>query len=401
MAELALSAFERSRWPAIVGYYLAGVLAAAQLGKMSALAPLIAADLGLSLTTVAVVVSLIEIGGATLGVVAGLLASRLGLVRSLFIGMVCLCAAGVGGGFAQGGAALLAWRVVEAAGYLGVVVTAPVLVARVAPPASLGAAMTLWSTFVPVGIAVGAWGFAGAAAATHWRVALFCGAGIAVVVMIVCAWMHRRAGHIDGAPQPQAAWRPAEGRAPMRVSAATWQLSASFGCYALFEVGTLALLPLYLTSQAGASVAEAGRWAALAALATIAGSAAAALWMRHDGSPRGLIGVSLLVPALLLFGVFVDAPPPAHAAWLAVVLNAVSGAYPAFAFARLPSAAGSAAHLVRANGVFTQFGASGSLLGPPVMAWFVDRFGWSAVAWCGLAVTIPAILLVWRRVKAL
>ena len=39
-------------WLPIVGCYLAGVLAAAQLGKMSALAPLIAADLQLSPTTV-------------------------------------------------------------------------------------------------------------------------------------------------------------------------------------------------------------------------------------------------------------------------------------------------------------------------------------------------------------
>src|SRR5207244_89436 len=96
-AAVTLTAVERrSRWPAIVGYYLTGVLAAAQLGKMSALAPLIAADLRLSLTTVALAVSLLELGGATLGVVAGMLASRIGLERGLLGALACLALAAAG-----------------------------------------------------------------------------------------------------------------------------------------------------------------------------------------------------------------------------------------------------------------------------------------------------------------
>jgi hypothetical protein len=49
---------DRARWAAILGYYLVGVFSAAQLGKMSALAPVLAADLRLGLTTVAVAISL-------------------------------------------------------------------------------------------------------------------------------------------------------------------------------------------------------------------------------------------------------------------------------------------------------------------------------------------------------
>jgi len=422
-------------WLPIIGCYLAGVLAAAQLGKMSALAPLIAADLQLSLTTVAVAISLIEVGGATLGVIAGALASRLGLAGSLLGSLLCLAVAGVGSGLAQGGPALLAWRLLEAVAYLGVVVTAPVLIVRAATAAGAGArvgpAMALWSTFVPVGIAFGAWGWSQVAAVSDWRTAMWAGAGLSAAALGVAAWSrwHGRRGTAPGAsggavpvestargpappaagaagPAAQAGHRaapPAAGlsRGGARVDTATWWLSASFGCYALFEVGLLALLPLYLTREAGLSAAAAGRWAALAALATIAGSAAAAWWMRRGGAPRWPVLLALFVPAAMLFGVFTEAPHAHAAAMLAVALNAISGLYPSFAFAWLPRAAGGAAQLVRANGIFTQFGASGSLLGPPLMAGCVDRFGWASAPWLGLALTVPAAFFAMTALRRL
>lgn len=408
----------RSPWPAIVGYYLIGVLAAAQLGKMSALAPLIAAELGLSLTTAAAAVSLLEVGGATLGLVAGLLASRLGLRRTLVAAVGLLALAGIGSGFAQGSVSLLGWRLLEALGYLGIIVTAPVLIVSVSTPsAATGVAMALWSSFVPVGLALGAGLWAGVAAASNWRVALWAGGAVALGAL-AATWVaqHRArslrvadaalsatgsSSHANGssatasaAPSPA----PAESSSPRGASVAAWYLATSFGCYALFEVGLLALLPLYLTSQAGATVAEAGRWTAFASLATIAGSATAAWLMRAGVSLRLPMLVSLILPAALLFPVFVDKPDATQVGWLAVLLNAVSGIYPSLAFAWLPQMAGGMQRLARANGLFSQFGASGSLLGPPLLAACVDRFGWPAAAWCGVLVTVPCV---WLALKAL
>ena len=96
----------RSPWPLVGARYLTGLLAAAQLGKLSALAPLIAAELGLSLPTVALAVSLLQVGGATLGAAAGLLAQRLGLRRSLRWGLAALALSGLGGAGAQGAVGL-------------------------------------------------------------------------------------------------------------------------------------------------------------------------------------------------------------------------------------------------------------------------------------------------------
>ena len=176
-----------SPWPLVLLFYLAGLLAAAQLGKLSALAPLVAAALGLGLPLVALAISLIELGGATLGAVAGLLANRLGLVRCLRWGVGALAVAGLGGALAQGATGLFGWRLLEAAGYLGVIVSAPVLIARhaarrggAAGARTQGLALTLWSTFVPVGLALGAWGSAGATAWLGWRGAVALGGAVAL-----------------------------------------------------------------------------------------------------------------------------------------------------------------------------------------------------------------------------
>ena len=59
------------QWPTIVLIWCIGVLAAAQLGKFAVLIPLMRQDLDLSLAQAGWMVSLIEVSGASLGVLAG------------------------------------------------------------------------------------------------------------------------------------------------------------------------------------------------------------------------------------------------------------------------------------------------------------------------------------------
>ena len=63
----------QNRWLRIFWYYVLGVIAAAQLGKLAALMPVARLDLAMSLTAGALAISLLEIGGATLGRIAGTL----------------------------------------------------------------------------------------------------------------------------------------------------------------------------------------------------------------------------------------------------------------------------------------------------------------------------------------
>ena len=88
-------------WMRLALYYGCGVLAAAQIGKLTALAPPMQRELALGLSTVAVLVALIEAGGAVFGTRAGRVALRFGLERSLLAAVLLLCVASLGEAFAQ------------------------------------------------------------------------------------------------------------------------------------------------------------------------------------------------------------------------------------------------------------------------------------------------------------
>ena len=380
---------DRARWAPIFGYYLVGVFSAAQLGKMSALAPVVAADLRLSLTTVAGAISLLEAGGALLGAVAGVLALKIGLRRTLLGGLACLAAAGLGTASAQGAPGLIGWRLLESLGHLGVIVTVPVMIAAVAGP-SVRVALALWSSFVPVGLALGAWSWGGLATLMSWRGAMLVGGAMALLALAACAWAAPAGREPPGSAQAQG---------DRRGSWGPWCLAASFGCCTLYEVGLLALLPSYLVQRGGASAALAAHWTAVASLAAVLGSVAAAVLARRHVAPLAPIVATTVLPGLMLFGVFVESPEVWRVALLATVLNAIAGIYFSLAFAWLPAVAGGPAGMVRANGLIAQFGAGGALAGPPLMAAGVERWGWPAAAVAGAVFALLAVPLAWAALR--
>lgn len=386
----------------IVLYYLCGVFAAAQLGKLAALAPLISHELHLGLAAMAALTSLLEVCGALLGGVAGRWLPRLGLRRSLSLALLSLAlgaALAAFAGWAGSVPLLTAARLLESLGYLAIVVAAPVLIAQAASDRQQAGAMALWSTFVPVGMALGAWSYAHAAAWSDWRWAQ----GLSVVAALLLVAAMRRWRPVAAQPPRAGADRPVQSAAPPTHRQTTgpvlWTLVASFGAYAVAEVGLLALLPSLLT-QGGMPLAEAAGWTALAALANVPGSALGAWLLRRGGSLAWALAASLVLPGGLFLGVYQADGVPATQAMLAVLLNAISGVFPSLVFALLPLAAGQPERLALASGRLTQFGASGALLGPPLVGAVVERWGWPAAGGLSLGLSllaVPLVLWAWRR----
>ncbi|MFG6459310.1 MFS transporter [Roseateles sp. BYS96W] len=376
-------------WPRIFVYYLCGVFAAAQLGKLAALAPLISRDLHLGLAAMAALTSLLEVSGALLGGAAGRHLPRFGLQRGLAFAMLALALGAGGAALAQGVPLVTVARLCESLGYLVTVVAAPVLIATAAPPQRQAAAMTLWSTFVPVGMAFGAFAYAQAAGLSNWRWAQ--GLSVAVGLALAAGLLAMQAHTERAAPQPPAGPTPA---LRQRTGAPLWLLVASFGVYALAEVGLLALMPSLLT-RAGLPLAEAGAWTAAAALANVPASVIGARLTRRPGFvPRALV-LSLLVSGALYPLAFAFGAPPVQLAVAAVLTNLASGVFASLVFALLPRVAGSPDRLSLASGRLTQFGASGALLGPPLIGSIVERAGWQAAGATCLALSAVAAGLAW------
>jgi MFS transporter, CP family, cyanate transporter len=358
-------------WRRIAWLYALGVLAAAQLGKMSALAPLIANDLVIGLTIAGVLISLLEIGGATLGFAAGLLVDRLGVARVLRTGIGLLVAGNLGESLSPSLAMLVAWRVCEGAAYLSIVIAAPLLIFRTAPAHKRTVALALWSSFVPVGFALGAMGSGLIADLFSWRAATLAWAAIAGLMALLSSRM-------AFAPSPRG-----DRRRLVLPNLRIWALTLGFGCWASFSVGTIALLPTFLVDQVGASARMAGLVGGVSAFISVLGVAVAA-WLRHRGARTGVwMTVSIVVPSLMLFGVFDDAAGIVQVGALMLVLNTISGVYSGLAFALLPVLARSDAEMAVANGLTLQLGATGSLLGPPLFAACVVHWGWAGAASAG------------------
>ena len=371
-------------WMRLAVCYACGVLAAAQIGKLAALAPPMQRELALGLSTMALLVALIEAGGALFATRAGRVALRFGLQRSLLCAVLLLCAASIGQAFAHGAAVLFAWRLVEAVGYVGVVVTAPVLIAALAGAQRAPVLLALWSTFVPVGLALGTWGLGALADGAGWRAAtLISGASAGVCALTV--WLGRWADPPALAAAPSKHAQPALGRA-------SWCLALGFGGFAALGVGVLALLPTVLVGK-GLPVADAARWTAWASLAAVPGSLLIAAIVRWPAAHRLTSAASLLVSGLLIAVVFGADLPPRAVGVVAVLLNVALGIFGGLAFALLPQVAGDAPRVARAYGALAQLGASGSLAGPPLLAFSAEHAGWAASGVVGFVLAVASSVI--------
>jgi MFS transporter, CP family, cyanate transporter len=374
----------------ILAYYAAGVLAAAQFSKLAVLAPALQAELGASLPLMATLIALLEVSGAVLGAWIGRLTARWELDRLLVGALVALAAAGAASATATSGWALLTWRLLESVGYLGIVVAAPTLIARVSTPDQRVAAMTLWSTFVPVGLALGAVLHSQWLQQHTWREVLLLSAiGPAALAAWLMVITNDATGH---APNSLAAPGSAKG-APR----AAWYLALAFGGFTFFEMGLLALLPTLLSQHLGMPAPTAGAWTGWTTLATIVGSAAGGWWMaRALGRATTLAVVSLMLPPFG-FAAVIGWPEADGVAvvGLLVVINMLGGAFSSIAFSALPVVAQTQQRLPASYGALAQLGAAGSLLGPPALAGAVQVSGWpGAVLVALLASTFSAGLAV-------
>ncbi|MEM8572066.1 MAG: MFS transporter [Pseudomonadota bacterium] len=361
--------------------FCAGILAAAHLGKLPALMPEIRPELGIGLVLGALIISIMEIGGALFGAVSATFAQKLSQGGILKVSILALGLGSLGEASATGSFALLSWRLLEAAGYLGVIVTAPVLMARAARPGEAPRSLAIWSTFVAIGIALGSI-VSGLVAEHHgWRVALGFWALFSFAFLAL--------GLLVRLPTGETARTGFRWPSRLELTAA-----AGFGCFASFQVGLFALTPEYLISMRGFDVQGAAGLVGLGAGITALGALAPLLMRRaftHRRSVNAFLWVSLVVPGLLGFVVFLQVP-----VWLVatafLLLNAVSGIFAALAFARIPlmSLDGD---VTGATGALAQFGAAGSLLGPPAFGLAVSLGGWLAAAAFGLVVSVLALIL--------
>lgn len=140
--------------PAIALLLLAGVLAGTQLGKIAPLIPWYRDELGLSLVFIGWLTSAIGIFVALGALPTSLAVDRVGQFRIFAGGALVLTISGFGLALFDDPAFILLARVIEAAGYLVLVIVIPAILNTVSPSHLKAPVLAIWGGFVPVGFAV-------------------------------------------------------------------------------------------------------------------------------------------------------------------------------------------------------------------------------------------------------
>jgi MFS family permease len=264
-------------------------------------------------------------------------------------------------------------RILEGAGFLLIVVSAPSLVATLAAPADRSFAMGIWGCFMPGGIALGL-ATAPIVEVAGWRVAWLVSAALMLAALLCCWKLVPPMPHVAAAG-PRTPLRDllrdvvAAGR-PLRVAAA-------FASYSVLYFGVAAFLPAYLESL-GTGTGLAGGAAALAALANLTGNLAGAALMRRGIAPERLVVFGAVVMGGLAASVFVT-PISMAAAVLALLASVVGGLVPAACFALLPASVPRAELVSPAVGMTIQANNLMQLLAPPLMG-ALAGIAWGLVA---------------------
>ena len=382
----------KTNWGAVWAMYAAGVACGAFIGKVPPALPGMRGELGLTLVQSGFIATMINLLGAIVGLVMGVLCDRYGHKRLGLIGLLVMAAGGFLGAAAHGYTLLLLSRFLEGAGFILFTVTGAALInASTANLRDRNRAMGLWTAYMPTGAALAMLVTPVAMAQVGWR-GLWIGLSAATLACVVLVWRSVPAT----APSAVGTLRLARESLAQRGS---WVLSVLFLFYVAQWTSVMVWLPTFVVDDRGGGAATAAFLGALMVAANVPGNLAGGWFLSH-GARRGLIIiVASAISAACFVGMLGDALPDSIRYALVLVFSCCAGAIPAAVLSGVPVHARSPGHIATTNGMVMQAAQIGQSVGPILLAWLASRQGgWSATlgvmlafaaaaAVCGIAVT--------------
>lgn len=352
-----------------------GMVAALHMGKVPPALPAIRAELDLGLVAGGFVISLFNLLGLGLAVFIGSLADRLGRLRLVSAGFLCLAAGGALGALATGLPLLLAGRFVEGVGFVAVSVAMPAIIAAAATPHDRPVAISLWSIYTPTGMAAALVAAPAVLALVGWR-GLWLGIMVLTLTAGVMVWRAVRGLRLP----PPPSGRPLAVILESLTRRGLVLLALAFGGYALQWVSLMVWLPTFLTEALGMAGTTAALATALVVLVNVPGNLAGGWLLRRGWQARWLVVGASLVIGTSAFGIFLPGVPDMARLGLCLVFSLVGGLIPASLFASVPGHARTPGHLGAANGMLMQGSSLGQFAGAPLVAASVAAMGgaWEA-----------------------
>jgi len=303
-----------------------------------------------SLAAAGFAVSAVMLPGAAAGWTFGALADRFGAKAVAVNGLLLAGIASVASGFTESFSILVAIRIVEGVGYTLLVVAATVLIAG---HGALG--LSVWSSFAPIGFALGQWAgsYAGESPLFDTGVVHAAALGLAAVTV-----------HLFARDVPP---RKAETRVNALSHLPALRSALAFGGVCLVLLAAVALAPVVLAAAQGRSVAEVASLTALAALPSIIGRILPGWLLERGVRALAIFVIAAAIAAATLAGALLLPAP----LWVTLALFAAfqisAGALPGLLSAMMPHVAPTPAQLGTVSGMCSQAVNIGNLVGPPLV----------------------------------
>jgi predicted MFS family arabinose efflux permease len=378
------------------GVIVAVILAAQTLANVGplgipAIASLIRADLGLTLTQAGSFLSIYYIGPVLMSLPAGTMADRWGVARTLILGQVVIGAGLLAVSASSTYALLVVLMALAGVGYGMLNPTSTKAVMAWAPPHRRATLVGLKQVGLPFGGALGAALLPVLGLAFGWRIAVAFAAAAPLVTAGLCAVVYRDPADLPKPPRQTAARTIRD----VLVTRDLWLVAAATMIFAAMQTIWMAFAVLYLQSEVGLSLLAAGRYLALAQFAGMAGRVAFGIVSDRvfDGARRAPLVMAGCLSSLCATGMAFTGPG-SSALWLSALAfvfgfagigwNGVQHTW--MAELAGPGAAGTAV------GLGLAVSSAGVTLGPILFGRSVELVGHYRGPWLGLAVTMIAAL---------
>ena len=356
-------------WAAIV----AGIVAAACVGKLPPAIPLLREEFHLSLVAAGWVNSIFNTLSVCTAAFVGVLAGRYGALRFCGAGLAVMMLGGALGATAHGDAQLFASRILEGGGFIAITVSAPALVIAACAPRARNLTLGLWASYLPFGSGLTILASPFLLGTIGWR-GMWLAIALLTLACAIALWRYRDSYRAAPATAPTLSTTVQALR-----QSGPWWLALAFACYSLMYYAIAVWLPTFLMQERGATIGKATLLTALLIGCNAIGNLAGG-WLMHRAAPRGhVISLAFVVMAACACGIFSASLPDALRYCLCALFMLVGGMIPAsilsggHVYAREPS------QISGIQGLIVQVAQIGPFAGPPLVAAVVSAAGnWEA-----------------------
>lgn len=373
---------EQGSWSSIFLIYAIGVLGAMTISQaIPVIGQLVGrfhagAQAGWIISSPSVLVAIGALG-------AGWIVDRVGDKAVLVTSCAIVVAGDIGAALAFDFQTLMAMRIVEGIGYVGIAVAAITMMTRITHGPRRNIALTLWSSFIPLSFALPFLAAVGLARA-GWQWA-FLGHGFALAALLIVALFR-----LPGRGKERAPSRTAGLIAVLR-SPWPYLLGLSFACAAFVQTGIVSTLPQLLSAKYSVGIAAASSVGTVGMVVNTIGCLMVGPLLNRGVRPQGIAlgGVALTIGAGLALGLAL--PGFAVAVLVSCIFFFGAGVIVGL-WALLPQVAPDRQSLGATSGLVTQVTLLGVLFGPPA-AFAAEAAGGWAHEGCNIVVGGLVILV--------